>query len=106
MGWLRWLSAVAFSTAEDALRTGGPARRLAFDNALMETVNGLYKTECIKTDVFHQRPFRTIADVEYATAGWVDWYNARRLHSTLGMVPPIEYEAAHYAALAQQSQPV
>jgi len=78
----------------------------AYDNALMETVNGLYKTECIRTDVFHQRPFRTIADVEFATAGWVDWYNARRLHSTLGMVPPIDYEAAHYAALTQQSQPV
>jgi putative transposase len=72
----------------------------------MECVNGLYKTECIRTDVFHQRPFRTIADVEYATAGWVDWYNNRRLHSTLGMVPPAEFEAAHYAALTRECQPV
>ena len=56
-------------------------------NALMETINGLYKAECIRTTVFHDGPYKTIADVEYATAGWVDWYNNRRLHSTLGMIP-------------------
>ena len=71
----------------------------AYDNALMESVIGLYKTECIRTTVFHDGPYKTIADVEYATAGWVDWYNNRRLHGTLGMVPPVEYEQAHYAAL-------
>jgi putative transposase len=69
----------------------------AYDNALMETINGLYKAECIRTSVFHAGPFKTIADIEYATAGWVDWYNNRRLHSTLGMVPPVEYETAYYA---------
>ncbi len=47
----------------------------AYDNALMETINGLYKTECIRTTVFHDGPYKTIAEVEYATAGWVDWYN-------------------------------
>ena len=52
----------------------------AFDNALMECVIGLYKTECIRTTVFHTGPYRTTADVEYATAGWIDWYNNRRLH--------------------------
>ena len=45
----------------------------AYDNALMECVVGLYKTECIRTTVFHPGPYRTLADVEYATAGWVDW---------------------------------
>jgi putative transposase len=45
--------------------------------ALMESVIGLYKTECIRTTVFHAGPYRTIGDVEYATAGWVDWYNNR-----------------------------
>ena len=45
----------------------------AYDNALMESMIGLYKTECIRTTVFHAGPYRTIADVEYATAGWVDW---------------------------------
>lgn len=78
----------------------------AFDNALMETVIGLYKTECIRTTVFHAGPYKTLADVEYATAGWVDWYNNRRLHGTLGMIPPTEYEQAHYAALTREQQPV
>ncbi len=45
----------------------------------METINGLYKAECIRTTVFHDGPYKTIADVEYATAGCVDWYNVRRL---------------------------
>jgi transposase InsO family protein len=60
----------------------------AYDNALMECVIGLFKTECIRTTVFHPGPYRTISDVEYATAGWVDWYNNRRLHSTLNTPPP------------------
>lgn len=77
----------------------------AYDNALMETVNGLYKAECIRTTVFHDGPYKTIADVEYATAGWVDWYNNRRLHSTLGNVPPVEFEQVHYAALNPEPQP-
>ena len=71
----------------------------------METINGLYKAECIRTTVFHAGPYKTIADVEYATAAWVEWYNNRRLHSSLGNVPPAEYESAHYAALTEQFQP-
>lgn len=78
----------------------------AYDNALMETINGLYKAECVRTSVFHAGPYKTLADVEYATAGWVDWYNNRRLHSTLGNVPPVEFEQAHYAALNREPQPV
>lgn len=77
----------------------------AYDNALMETINGLYKTECVQTTVFHAGSYKTIADVEYATAGWVDWYNNRRLHGTLGMVSPLEYETTHYAALNPEPQP-
>jgi transposase InsO family protein len=77
----------------------------AYDNALMETINGLYKAECIRTTVFHDGPYKSIADVEYATAGWVDWYNNRRLHGSLGNVPPIEYEQAHYAALNREPHP-
>jgi putative transposase len=76
------------------------------DNALMETINVLYKTECIRTSVFHAGPYKTLADVEYATAGWVDWSNNRRLHSSLAMIPPIEYEQAHYAALNPEPEPV
>lgn len=78
----------------------------AYDNALMESINGLYKTECIRTTVFHSGPYKTISDVEFATAGWVDWYNTRRLHGSLGMLTPTEHETAHYAALTEELQPV
>ncbi|MEY9878465.1 transposase InsO family protein [Streptacidiphilus sp. MAP12-33] len=64
----------------------------ALDNALMESTIGLYKTELIKP----QRPWRTLSEVELATAEWVDWYNHRRLHGEIGHVPPAEYEAAYY----------
>jgi transposase InsO family protein len=77
----------------------------AYDNALMESIIGLFKTECIATTVFHDGPYKTPADVEYATAGWVDWYNHRRLHGSLGMLTPDEYEQDHYAALNTETQP-
>ena len=67
----------------------------SFDNALAETVNGLYKTELIRGP--DQGPWRTIDDVELATLGWVHWYNTERLHGYLDDVPPVEYEEAHYA---------
>jgi putative transposase len=65
----------------------------ALDNALMESTIGLYKTELIKKN----GPWKTLADVELATAGYVDWYNNRRLHTAIGGIPPAEYEAAYYA---------
>ena len=77
----------------------------AYDNGLMESIIGLFKTECIATTVFHDGPYKTLADIEYATAGWVDWYNHRRLHSTLGMITPTEYEQNYYAALNPEPQP-
>ncbi|MFJ2781253.1 integrase core domain-containing protein [Kitasatospora sp. NPDC087315] len=69
----------------------------ALDNALMESTTGLYKTELIK----RQGPWRTLTDVEIATAEYVDWFNSTRLHSELGHTPPAEYEAAYYS----QQQP-
>ena len=78
----------------------------AYDNALMECVIGLFKTECIRTTVFHAGPYRNATDVEWATAGWVDWYNNRRLHSSLDYLTPEEFEHAHYAALNREPQPV
>ena len=77
----------------------------AYDNALMETLNGLYKSECIRTTVFHSGAYKTIADVEFATAAWVDWYNQRRLHGSLGMMTPVEFENAHYATLNREVEP-
>lgn len=77
----------------------------AYDNALMETINGVYKAECIRTTVFHDGPYKTISDVELATSRWVDWYNTRRLHGSLGIVSPTEYEADYYAALNREPKP-
>ena len=77
----------------------------AFGNALMEAVNGLFKTECIRTTVFHAGPYRNLADVEFATAGWVDWYDNRRLHGSLGMLTPIEFETLHNEALTREPAP-
>jgi putative transposase len=67
----------------------------SFDNALAESVVGLYKTECVR----HDGPFRGVDDLELATADWVWWFNHNRLHGSIGQVPPVEYEAAYYAAL-------
>ena len=69
----------------------------SYDNALAETINGLYKTELIYGP--DQGSWRNVEDVELATLGWVSWFNHERLHSYLGDIPPIEYEEAHYAQL-------
>lgn len=70
----------------------------AYDNAAAETVMGMYKNEAIaKNSPFNVGPLRTLADVEELTFDWLDWYNNRRLHSTLGYLPPAEYEANYYA---------
>ena len=67
----------------------------SYDNALAETVNGLYKAELI-----HRRgPWRSVEQVELETAAWVHWWNRGRLHSACGDVPPAEYEAAYWADL-------
>ena len=68
----------------------------SFDNALAETINGLYKAELIYGP--DQGPCKTMNQVELATLAWVHWYNTERLHGYCGDVPPIEYEEAHYAA--------
>jgi putative transposase len=65
----------------------------SFDNALAETINGLYKTELIKP----RKPWRSVEEVELATAEWIDWFNHRRLYEYCGDIPPAELEAAHYA---------
>ena len=72
----------------------------AYDNALMESINGLDKIERIGSGVFAPDRLEPIVDVEIATMSWVQWYNNRRLHSTLGMLPPAEYEEAYWAGHA------
>ena len=71
----------------------------SYDNALAETINGLYKAE-----VIHRRgPWRSMDAVEYATLEWVDWFNNRRLLEPIGNIPPAEAEAAYYASPEEQA---
>jgi putative transposase len=67
----------------------------SYDNALAESVNGLYKTELIRA----KGPWRTADAVELATAAWVAWWNAERLHGACGDIPPVEFEAAYHQRL-------
>ena len=69
----------------------------SYDNALAETVIGLFKTEIIH----HRGPWRNLDAVEYATLEWVDWFNHRRLLEPIGNVPPAELEAAYYQSTSQ-----
>ena len=67
----------------------------SYDNALAETINGLYKAE-----VIHRRgPWRNFEAVEFATLEWVDWFNNRRLLEPIGNIPPVEAEERYYAML-------
>jgi putative transposase len=75
-----------------AVRSVG-SRGDSYDNALAESVVGLFKTELIRM----RGPWRTLEQVELAAAEWIDWYNNRRLHTSIGDLPPAEYEAAYYA---------
>ncbi|QXR20965.1 IS3 family transposase (plasmid) [Acinetobacter variabilis] len=65
----------------------------SYDNALAETVNGLYKTEVIE---YLKADWQGLADVQLATLNWVDWFNKKRVHSALGYVSPFEFEAMYY----------
>jgi putative transposase len=76
----------------------------SYDNALAETVNGLYKTELIRGP--EQGPWKTVEDVELATLAWTHWHNTERLHGYLGDVPPAEFETAFYAAQHDDQQMV
>jgi putative transposase len=71
----------------------------SYDNALAETINGLYKTEVIR----RRGPWKNIEDVEYATLEWVDWFNHRRLLEPIGNVPPVEYEMLYYRQLEEST---
>lgn len=70
----------------------------SYDNALAETINGLYKAE-----VIHRRgPWRSFEAVEYATLEWVDWFNSRRLLEPIGNIPPAEAEERYYTMLDEK----
>ena len=71
----------------------------AYDNALAETIFGLYKTEVIRLN----GPWRNIEEVEFATLEWVDWFNNRRLLEPIGNIPPAELEMAYYRQLEESA---
>ena len=71
----------------------------SYDNALAETIIGLYKTELI----YKEGPWKGIEQVEFATLEWVDWFNNRRLLGPIGNIPPAEYEASYYQQLEGQA---
>ena len=74
----------------------------SYDNALAESVIGLYKTECVR----HDGPFRTVDELELATCDWVHWFNNTRLHSRIGYTTPVDYEAEYYRQNNSRQQPL
>ena len=89
---IKYTERLAEAEAVSSVGTKGDS----YDNALAETVNGLYKAELIN----RQGPWRSVDQVELATAEWVAFWNTRRLHSACGDVPPAEFEAAYHQRLA------
>lgn len=85
---IRYIGRLAEAGIEGSVGTVGDS----YDNALAETIIGLYKTEVIR----RRGPWRSIDDVEFATLEWIDWFNRRRLFGPLGDVPPFEFEEAYY----------
>ena len=91
--------------ANDIVASVG-SRGDSYDNALAESFNGLYKWELIH----RQGPWQGLADVEFATMTYIDWFNHRRLHSTIttgaGHTTPAAFEAAHYRQTTPAPEPV
>lgn len=81
---------------EAGIETSVGSRGDSYDNALAESVIGLYKTEVIR----HEGPWKGLEEVEFATLEWVDWFNNVRLLEPIGYVPPAEFEQTYYALSA------
>lgn len=74
----------------------------SYDNAMAESIIGLYKAECVRLD----GPFRSVDELELATLDWVHYYNEYRLHSALDYLPPIEYEQQYHRQINPRPQPL
>ena len=86
--------------AENGVVSSVGSRGDSYDNALAESIIGLYKTELVRD----WGPWRGLDDLEYATLEWVDWFNHRRLFHELGRIPPAKYEANHYQQTESRHQ--
>lgn len=84
--------------ADAGIEASVGSRGDAYDNALAESVIGLFKTEVIR----RRGPWRSLEDVEFATLRWVHWFNTTRLLEPLGYLPPAEFEAQHYETITPQ----
>ena len=85
--------------AEAGIEPSVGSRGDSYDNALAETINGLYKTELV-----HRRtPWKTKESLELATLAWVSWFNHHRLLESIGYIPPAEAEENYYRQLASQT---
>ena len=89
---IRYTERLAEAGAKPSIGSVGDS----YDNAMAESIIGLFKTEVIR----RRGPWRTLDDVEIATLEWVDWFNNRRLFEALGNVPPAEAETNHYLTAA------
>ena len=92
-------TSVAYSErlAADGIRPSMGVVGSSYDNALAETINGLYKAEVI----YRRGPWRSFEAVEFATLTWVDWFNNRRLLEPIGNILPAEAEERYYAMLEE-----
>jgi len=86
--------------AEAGAVTSVGSRGDSYDNALAESVIGLFKTELIRK----QGPWKNLDDVEFATLEWVDWFNHRRLLEPIGNIPPVELEEEYHRQAALREQ--
>jgi putative transposase len=86
--------------AENGVVASVGSRGDSFDNAMAESIIGLYKTELVR----NKGPWRGLDDLELATLEWVDWFNHRRLFHELGRIPPAEHEHNHYAQKGSDHQ--
>jgi len=92
----RWVADFTERLADAGIEPSVGSRGDSYDNALAESVIGLFKAEVIR----RKGPWRTLEAVEFATLTWVDWFNHRRLLEPIGYVPPAEYEARSYEQAA------
>jgi transposase InsO family protein len=88
--------------AEAGIEASVGSKGDSYDNALAETINGLYKAELIR----RHGPWRSLEEVELATLEWVDWFNHRRLLEPIGNVPPAEFEMMYYEATKSPAKEV
>lgn len=78
----------------------------SYDNAMAEALNSLFKAECIRNPLMRPKGgWKNVSDVEITTAEYVEWFNHRRLHGEIGLVPPAEFKAHHWAIVTPTHYP-